>query len=312
MKRLLTLVLCLMLALTAVSAQAVSIANIVGRWYFVRIDNLGAGADTYAEFNRNRSVTLVVHGEPVDTEGYEWTFANNAVTVKNAAVPEFDLSLLAKEDELIVYTHQLGVLTDDSRYHEFVLAREPVVYDAPAMVPAASEDQFYGDYVLYLAVSNGLYMPMPSEDNGFEIEEYMATVYSEGQAPAEYLTDFTDGRLTVYADVVTYISTTEDPDVLVTYTDDTFSNAAYLRRRSSQPKADPAPEATEAPEATKTPTSPSFPAMIVTPVSTPAPAAPTEAPAAPIEAPAAPEATETPASPSFPSMIVTPVNIPGA
>ena len=65
-KRLLALTLCMVLALTVVSAQAVSIANIVGRWYFVQLDGNGISGETYVEFNRNRTVTLVINGVPVD------------------------------------------------------------------------------------------------------------------------------------------------------------------------------------------------------------------------------------------------------
>ncbi|MBQ4434827.1 MAG: hypothetical protein II879_01935, partial [Clostridia bacterium] len=76
MKRLLVLVLCLVLALTAVSAQAVSLAQIVGRWYFVSMDGRGLGGENYIEFNRNKSVTLIINGQPQDLSAYEWKLYN--------------------------------------------------------------------------------------------------------------------------------------------------------------------------------------------------------------------------------------------
>ncbi len=315
MKRLMALVLCMALALTAVSAQAVSIGKIVGRWYLVKVDGNGIGSENYVEFNRNKSVTLVINGAPVNASEYEWSFADDIVSIKKSGSLLSDFRLAATETELTLSSDKLAVLTGDTRYHDFTLARERVTYYTPAVIPASSENQFFGDFILYLAVANGMYMPMESDDNGFEITEYMVTVYSKGQDPAEYLTDFSDSRLIVYADVDTYIETTSDPDVLVAYTGSDLTNAAYLRRRGTkQPEvipqapvttpepAAPTPEPAKA-EPTEKPAGPSFPSMISGPVATPVPAAPTPEPAKA-------EPTEKPAGPSFPSMISHPVATP--
>ena len=307
MKRILVLILCVALALTAVSAQALSIAKIVGRWYFVSIDGNGLGSDNYVEFNRNKSVTLVINGAAVDTSGYEWTFADDTVSIGKAGSSLTEYRLDATETELTLSSDKLNVLSNDTRYHDYSLAREAVTYYTPAIVPAETEDRFFGDYVLYLALANGQYMPMSSDANGFEIAEYVATVFSEGREPVEYLTDFVEGRLIVYADVETYISTTADPDVLVAYTDSNIGkglgSAAYLRRRSArQPEITPAAPVTT-PEPAPQPANPQFPSLINRPVATPAPTAPTPEPAVP-------EPTVQPAGPSFPSMINRPVFTP--
>ena len=65
MKHLLVLVLCLALILPVMTAQAASIADVIGRWYLVSVDGNGLSGENYIEFNRNKSVTLVVKGQSI-------------------------------------------------------------------------------------------------------------------------------------------------------------------------------------------------------------------------------------------------------
>ena len=66
MKRIVALALCLALALSMAAAQAVSLADVVGRWYVTSADGKGVTGESYVEFNRDRSVTLVLNVEALD------------------------------------------------------------------------------------------------------------------------------------------------------------------------------------------------------------------------------------------------------
>ena len=76
MKRFMVLVLCLALAFTAVSAQAVSLAKVVGRWYFISVDGAGLAGDSYVEFNRDKTVALIVAGQARDMAGLRVALLN--------------------------------------------------------------------------------------------------------------------------------------------------------------------------------------------------------------------------------------------
>ena len=307
MKRLLVLVLCLVLALTAVSAQAVSLAQIVGRWYFVSMDGRGLGGENYIEFNRNKSVTLIINGQPQDLSAYEWKLYNeDTVEVlpggdKYApAYLRFDVT----DAGLSLTTDNLAALSGNTFYPTFTLSREKAEYHTPAAVIAAVEEEFFGDYTAYLAISNGQYVPLDSSNYGIEIVEFVANVTGDGQT-TEYLTNFEDGKLIVYADEDTIVSRTEDPDVLLMYAAATPDSRVYARRKGAA-EPEPVPQATAEPAApamTVEPAAPT-PAPITQPIlptlipAAPAPVLPTAAPVAPAPQPA------EPAKPVFPGLIM--------
>ncbi len=281
MKRLLVLVLCLALILPVMTAQAASIADVIGRWYLVSVDGNGMSGENYVEFNRNKSVTLVVRGQNIDTAGYEWKFSDDMISIGKNGDMISDYWLTLTNGELTLVSNKLSVLTGDSRYVDIRLGRDAVVYDTPAMKDAETEDQFFGEYEVYLAEVNGQYMSVESGMNGFVISLYVCNVYNEGMEPVEYLTNFEDGKLIVYAAQDTVVSLTEDPDVVVSYAAADPGSKAYLRRKDARPAESPEPE------------------RPVLPVATPKPEV-TEAPA-----PVTPEPKpEQPAKPVFPGMIM--------
>ena len=310
MKRLLVFVLCLALILPVMTAHAASVADVIGRWYLVSVDGNGLSGDNYIELNRNKSVTMVVKGQSVDTTGYEWRFADDEVKISQADSLISDFSLDYADGTLTLLTNKLSVVTGSSSYSDFVFAREPAVYYTPAMKAAAAEEEFFGEFELYLMETNGQYMNTDSDENGFDISLYVAKVYSEGLDPEEYLTNFENGQLIIYAQQDTIVSVTEDPDVLVTFAVGDPSNKAYLRRKgAAAPAVTPmpaAPASAVTPEpaapATAVP-APAMPTMI--PRVTAAPAAPAAVPeptAAPAQATAEPK-PEQPVKPVFPNMI---------
>ncbi len=277
MKRFIILALCLTLALTAVSAQAVSLAKVVGRWYFTSVEGTGLPGDSYIEFNRDKTVTLVLSGTAKDMSGFEWTVDGDRVMVteKGGFMPEFDMYYA--DDVLTMQTTNLGELAGNRFFPTFTLARTAATYDTPALADAASEEEFFGEYYVYLLAQNGQYTQMSGEGNGFDISEFVAVVNTEGQEPQECLTNFKDGKLIVYGPSEIIISKTADPDVIAFYEPASPASIGYLRRKGTQPSAAPtqapvvpvpAPAVTEAPAAqpTEKPSTPTFPGMATLPV----------------------------------------------
>ena len=276
MKRFMVLVLCLALAFTAVSAQAVSLAKVVGRWYFISVDGAGLSGDSYVEFNRA--------GQAKDMTGLEWKVSDDTIKIgKNGGIFS-DYSLDYADDILTLKTRELSELSGSTlRNAEYKLSRTAATFYTPALINAAAEEEFFGDFALYLVKQNGQYMQMNKEGNGYDIAEFVAVVNSEGQASQEYLTNFVDGKLVIYGPTDVMVSRTEDPDVIATYDANAPENIAYLRRKgTAAPEAVPTvvpetpvvPAATEAPadpEPTRAPSNPVFPGMIKM---TPAPKAP--------------------------------------
>ena len=283
MKRFMVLVLCLALAFTAVSAQAVSLAKVVGRWYFISVDGAGLAGDSYVEFNRDKTVALIVAGQAKDMTGLEWKVSDDTIRIsKGGALSSYSLDYA--DDVLTLRTRELSELSGSTlRNAEYKLSRTAATFYTPALINAAAEEEFFGDFALYLVKQNGQYTQMNTEGNGYDIAEFVAVVNSEGQAGQEYLTNFVDGKLVIYGPTDVMVSRTEDPDVIATYDANAPENIAYLRRKgTSAPGAVPTvvpetpvvPAATEAPadpEPTKAPSNPVFPGMIKM---TPAPKAP--------------------------------------
>ena len=283
MKRFMVLVLCLALAFTAVSAQAVSLAKVVGRWYFISVDGAGLAGDSYVEFNRDKTVNLIVAGQAKDMKGLEWKVSDDTIRIsKGGALSSYSLDYA--DDILTLRTRELSELSGSTlRNAEYKLSRTAATFYTPALINAAAEEEFFGDFALYLVKQNGQYTQMNTEGNGYDIAEFVAVVNSEGQAGQEYLTNFVDGKLVIYGPTDVMVSRTEDPDVIATYDANAPENIAYLRRKgTSAPGAVPTvvpetpvvPAATEAPadpEPTKAPSNPVFPGIIKM---TPAPKAP--------------------------------------
>ena len=283
MKRFMVLVLCLALAFTAVSAQAVSLAKVVGRWYFISVDGAGLVGDSYVEFNRDKTVALIVAGQAKDMTGLEWKVSDDTIRIsKGGALSAYSLDYA--DDILTLRTRELSELSGSTlRNAEYKLSRTAATFYTPALINAAAEEEFFGDFALYLVKQNGQYTQMNTEGNGYDIAEFVAVVNSEGQAGQEYLTNFVDGKLVIYGPTDVMVSRTEDPDVIATYDANAPENIAYLRRKGTSapgavptvvPEAPVVPAATEAPavpEPTKAPSNPVFPGMIKM---TPAPKAP--------------------------------------
>ncbi len=243
MKRLLAAVMCLVLVFSMAAAQAVSLKDIVGRWYFVSIDDRGLDGKDYVVFNRDRSVTLFVGGNDIPTAGYTWKLSGDTVyiyTPENTIL----LSLDVTETGLRMLTSELSELFGVNGSVYFDLAREAVDYYTPEMTSAAAEEAFFGDFIPYLTASDGKYSAVET-DEIVHIEEYIVKVSSDGDEK-EYLTNFTDGKLIVYVDDrVIVVQTTSDPNVLAVYEEGRETEIIYYRRSGTE-QPDSASEETEA------------------------------------------------------------------
>ena len=238
MKRIVALVLCLALALSMAAAQAVSLADVVGRWYVTSADGKGVTGESYVEFNRDRSVTLVLKGEAVDMQQYRWELDDETIWVKqsdNAYInyASFDVKEGGLESSNSKWDEAFGV----RGYTTYLFAREPMTFYTPEVAEAAEESVFFGDFEAYMTVENGAYVPRTAEYGRVSIAEYVAKVSSEGGDEQEYLTNFENGSLTVYADRDEYVvRVTTDPDVLVYNLKDDAA-VTYLRRVGTQASA---------------------------------------------------------------------------
>ncbi len=257
MKRIIALLVTLSLALAVVGAQAVSLADVVGRWYFTTVNGQGINGDSYIEFNRDRSVTLVLNGTNASVN-YTWSLDGEEVVVKESDSIFSKMRFQVADGGLTISTTELGELVHTtgigSFYNDFVLAREKASYYTPAAVTAASEEEFFGTFIPYLMVMNGNYTTMFSNVNSIAISMYVAVLTSEdAEGTQELLTNFADGRLIIYEeDQEVEVFRTSDPDVLILKGTSSGTPAEiYVRREGAAPAAEnavaPTVENTEEP-----------------------------------------------------------------
>ena len=229
MKRLVCMLLCLALSLTAVAALAATPAELVGRWYFVTVDGKDILEESYVEFNRNKSVTLVLSGDTADFNGCTWNATDSGINLYDA---EGEYLLRADlEDGRLKLTTKL--LTTDGRYYDYVLARERITHYLPAIIQAESEEALFGEYQVVLVLSNDL---IQEADEGTIITIDFAQISENGEV---YLTDFVDGRLVVYENKKEmYISATEDPAYIVAYYEEDPEGAEQVYLKKTEADAD--------------------------------------------------------------------------
>ena len=234
MKRGLLWVACLVLLLCTVSAQAITIPEAVGRWYFIAAGDKGLSGKDYLELNRDRSVTLMVGENAVNTNGITWEidkYSENEINIKQAD-GRILFNLKYEGTNLKCLTDRLSSVFNLSSLVRYTLSKEAIVYDTPEAQKAEKEDQFFGDYEHYLSVNQEKYTVVNSGERKIEVAEYVLTEISKDKKDkTDYLTDFKDGVLHVYAKDEWIYSVTSDPNVLVAYsTADESGEHRYFRR----------------------------------------------------------------------------------
>ena len=231
--------ICLVIMLCAVSAQAMSIPEAVGRWYFVSADGFGLPEGIYVEFNRDRSVTMVAGENTADTTGLTWEIYEEKILIKSQGSRVFSLDY--DGTSLTCLTEQLTTilgLAEEKHFYTFTLSRTPNTYDIPDSQPAASEDQFFGEYENYLTVTDGQYIPINSGERTIIISEYVLTETVKGET-REYLTDYTNSTLHVYAKKEWIYAVTSNPDILVAnLLEDGTEKYRYFRRTGTAVSTD--------------------------------------------------------------------------
>ena len=227
---------CLVMVFCAVSAQAITIPEVVGRWYFVAADDMGLSGNAYIDLNRDKSVTIVASGDTVGLEGLVWSVHGETVWIdstegNNLFMLQYDgTNLSCLTDKLTAALEIIGYVA----LHKFTLSRTPNAYDTPEAQQAEKEDQFYGNYEQYLSVRDGQYTAVESGKRVIAIAEYVLTE-TFGNNTQDYLTNFTDGVLRVYELDEWVFAVTENPDILVAYqaADETGAHL-YFRRTGSE------------------------------------------------------------------------------
>lgn len=227
---------CLVMVLCTISAQAITIPEAVGRWYFVAADDKGLSGDDYIDLNRDKSVTIVAGGDTTALEGLTWRISGEDVEIKTAE-GKYLSSLEYDGSNLSWLTTDLTAaleLTGNRTIYRFTLSRTPNAYDTPEAQHAEKEDQFYGNYEQYLSVRDGQYTAVESGKRVIAIAEYVLTE-TFGYNTQDYLTNFTDGVLRVYEQDEWVFAVTENPDILVAYqaADETGLHL-YFRRTGSE------------------------------------------------------------------------------
>lgn len=236
---------CLVMVFCAVSAQAISIPEVVGRWYIVAAKkgnrSSGLSGEAYIELNRDRSVTMMVDETAVNTDGMTWKIYTYGIAEFNDGV-----EINSSEGKRILFLEydgtKLSCLTENvstflglpDGLYEFTLSREAIHYDTPEAQKAEKEDQFFGEYEHYLSVTGEEYTEVDRGGRIIKVAEYVLTETADDQTK-EYLTDFKEGVLHVYASDEWIYSVTSDPDVLVAYqaADETGAHL-YFRRTGSE------------------------------------------------------------------------------
>lgn len=227
---------CLVMAFCAVSAQAITMPEVVGRWYFVAADDTGLSGNAYMDLNRDKSVTIVASGDTVGLEGLVWSVHGEQVWINSTEgnylfMLQYDGTNLSGWTEYLTAALEIiGRVT----LHKFTLSRTPNAYNTPAIQMAEKEDQFFGVYEQYLSVKGEEYTTIENGERVIAIVEYALTETFNNNTQ-EYLTNFTDGVLRVYEKDEWVFAATENPDILVAYqaADETGAHL-YFRRTGSE------------------------------------------------------------------------------
>lgn len=220
MKKVLAMVLVLTLMFSAVSALAVTPAEVVGTWYLqgVTKEDIMKGepegcafahylGDARFEFNRDKTAGIVFDD---NERPFTWDIDKNG-TLK--MTPPEGAEYLGFYDESFIKVREDGRLLlkmQDysgfaSLYCCYVFGREPIDSTLPAAVTAEKEDDFYGTWVAD-RVAKGKYVASAADaglgDATLTIEFAQATLDMPGAGSVIELTNYVDNKLTCSADAL--------------------------------------------------------------------------------------------------------------
>ena len=156
MKKMVSLVLALILALSAAAVALADItpSQVVGTWYLQSRNKYDEAfildADYRIELNRNKTALVVMNS--VERQ-YTWEIQGDSVYLRLPEDAEYSriTSGLKLEDGLLKMETEYDFSLENSSLYDFVFGREKPVVSLPAWEhKAQTEEDFYGDYELTL------------------------------------------------------------------------------------------------------------------------------------------------------------------
>ena len=195
MKKIAALVLVLVLALSAVSAFAVTPAEVLGVWYTGEMKDSGntylLTGDYHIEFNRDSTATLVMNGQ---VKNFTWKLDGETVWLTSEDQAE-QITFDYRDDHFEVYMKDISE-EGDSNY-DYVFSREqPEAFKVPEVIAAEKEEDFFGEWRADFAVTSKGIMKVSESDAAvlFKVE-FAQITKTEGEDVRYALTTYNDGVL---------------------------------------------------------------------------------------------------------------------
>lgn len=181
---------------TLVPALAASPADILGVWYLKSVEYNSSEAviegDYRVEFNRDRSALLVLNGEEEKTT-WEPEDARAVMKLGDSST-SFDL----QEDGTLKAS--LPIYSEYYANCIFTREKEEQV-QVPAAVDAASEDEYFGTYVITLQKDKNILLPIENGDTVLKAVIEFAQVTLSGNMFYEksIMSDYQEGKVVIPA-----------------------------------------------------------------------------------------------------------------
>ena len=200
MKKLVSLVLALVLALSVCAALAdITPSQVVGTWYLQTRNNYYGSyimsGDYRLELNRNKTAALVMNGAE---RAYTWTINGDDVELRAAEDADYERKYieLTMADGLLTLDSEKDFSEDSGKYYDFVFGRDQVSVTLPNWnVQPQAEEDYFGTYVPYMLFDeqNGAYQVLDRDMMRVEISFAECKVTKDGE---EYvtLTDYDDAE----------------------------------------------------------------------------------------------------------------------
>ena len=195
MKKIAFVVALVLFTCTAVSALAVSPAEFLGVWYLKSVEYNSQVAllegDYRVEFNRDRSAVVVLNGTE---EKATWALNDNSANVElEGGTSYFELQ---EDGTLKVYMKII-----DKYGKNCVFSREKEEIKIPAVIDAASEDEYFGTYALTLQKTGNILIPIENGETLLKavIEFALVTVSGDAVYDASVMSDYQDGKIIIPA-----------------------------------------------------------------------------------------------------------------
>ena len=197
MKKIAALVLVLVLALSAVSAFALTPAEVLGTWYTGEALDGGNAylltGDYHVEFNRDSTATLVMNGQE---KKYTWKLDGDLVWLTSSEDEADQICFTYEEDHFKAYITDFPA-DDNSRSYDYIFSREqPEAFKIPDVIAAEKEEDFFGEWSAEFSVTPRGVAKVSESDAAVVFKvEFAQITKTEGEDVKYALTTYADGKL---------------------------------------------------------------------------------------------------------------------